>query len=141
MKKIPEIELALATDQICYVIVKAREFEAKELPLGLTQGSNETDDDMMQVLEARRSDPVFRELKTFIDDMNEDEQIDLVALAWVGRGDFSFDEWEEARETAADSRSGPTSNYLLGLPLLPDYLEDALSDLDRSCEGEELGRL
>ena len=48
MKKIPEIELALATDQICYVIVKAREFEAKELPLGLTQGSNETDDDMMQ---------------------------------------------------------------------------------------------
>ena len=93
------------------------------------------------MLEARRSDPVFRELKTFIDDMNEDEQIDLVALAWVGRGDFSFDEWEEARETAADSRSGPTSNYLLGLPLLPDYLEDALSDLDRSCEGEELGRL
>ncbi|HRX35631.1 MAG TPA: DUF3775 domain-containing protein [Aestuariivirga sp.] len=141
MKKIPDIELSLATDQICYIIVRSREFEVKELPSGLTQGSNESDDDMMQVLESRRSDPVFRELRTFINDLNDDQQTDLVALAWVGRGDFDFDEWDEARETAADSRSGPTSDYLLGMPLLPDYLEDALSDLDRSCEGEELGRL
>lgn len=140
MKKIPDIELALATDRICYIIARARQFEAKELPSGLTEGSNETDDDMLQVLESRRSDPVYRELRTFIDDLNEDEQIDLVALAWVGRGDFGFDEWEEARQTAAESRVGPTSTYLLGLPLLADYLEDALSDLDRSCEGEELGR-
>ncbi|MCB1433628.1 MAG: DUF3775 domain-containing protein [Alphaproteobacteria bacterium] len=141
MKKIPDIELSLATDQICYIIVRSREFEVKELPSGLTQGSNESDDDMMQVLESRRSDPVFRELRTFINDLNDDQQTDLVALAWVGRGDFDFDEWDEAREMAADSRSGPTSDYLLGMPLLPDYLEDALSDLDRSCEGEELGRL
>ena len=141
MKKILDIELSLATDQICYIIVRSREFEVKELPSGLTQGSNESDDDMMQVLESRRSDPVFRELRTFINDLNDDQQTDLVALAWVGRGDFDFDEWDEARETAADSRSGPTSDYLLGMPLLPDYLEDALSDLDRSCEGEELGRL
>jgi hypothetical protein len=141
MKKIPDIELSLATDQVCYIIVKSREFEVKELPSGLTQGSNESDDDMMQVLESRRSDPVFRELRSFINDLNDDQQIDLVALAWVGRGDFGFDEWEDARETAAESRSGPTSDYLLGMPLLPDYLEDALSDLDRSCEGEELGRL
>ena len=141
MKKIPDIELSLATDQICYIIVRSREFEVKELPSGLTQGSNESDDDMMQVLESRRSDPVFRELRTFINDLNDDQQTDLVALAWVGRGDFDFDEWDEARETAVDSRSGPTSDYLLGMPLLPDYLEDALSDLDRSCEGEELGRL
>lgn len=112
MKKIPDIELSLATDQVCYVIVKAR-----------------------------RGEPVAAELRNYIDDLNEDEQIDLVALAWVGRGDFDFDEWDEARQTAADQRTGPTSDYLLGMPLLPDYLEDALSDLDRSCEGEELGRL
>ena len=120
MKEPQDIELSLATDQICFIIIKAREFEAKAVP---------------------RNDSAFAELHEFISELNEDQQIDLVALAWVGRGDFTLDDWSEAQQAAADARSGPTADYLLGLPLLPDYLEDALSDLDRSCEGEELGRL
>jgi hypothetical protein len=141
MKEPPDIELSLGTDQICFIIVKSREFEAKDAPSGLTVGSNATDDDMAAVLEMRRNDPVFEELYAFIDDLNEDQQVDLVALAWVGRGDFTIDEWADAQDTAREARSGPTATYLLGLPLLPDYLEDALSDLDRSCEDEEMGRL
>jgi len=120
MKESQDIELSLATDQICYIIVKAREFESKAVA---------------------RNDSAYKELHEFIDDLNEDQQIDLVALAWVGRGDFGLEDWAEAQQAAADARSGPTSEYLLGMPLLPDYLEDALSDMDRSCEGEELGRL
>jgi hypothetical protein len=141
MKEPPDIEMSLATDQICFIIIKGREFEAKEMPSGLTSGSNASDDAMVSVLEMRRNDPVFDELHSFISDLNEDQQIDLVALAWVGRGDFSLDDWAEAQQAAADARSGSTADYLLGMPLLPDYLEDALSDMDRSCEGEELGRL
>jgi hypothetical protein len=141
MREAPDIELSIGIDQICFIIVKAREFEAKDAPSGLTVGSNATDDAMAAVLEMRRNDPVFDELTAFIDDLNEDQQVDLVALAWVGRGDFTIDEWAEAQEAARQARSGPTSAYLLGQPLLPDYLEEALSDLDRSCADEEMGHL
>jgi hypothetical protein len=137
MKQHPDIEFSVSTDQLCFIILKAREFEVKEWPLGLESGSNASDDGMVEVLEARRSDPVFAELRGFIDDLDEDQQIDLVALAWVGRGDYTISEWAEVRAGAAAARDIKTADYLLGMPLLSEFLEDALSDADRSCSDEE----
>src|SRR5882724_11030487 len=105
--EIAEVELSVSTDQVCFIIVKAREFEVKEWPSGLEDGSNGTDDNMIAVLESRRDDPVFAELHQFIAILDEDRQIDLVALAWVGRGDFTAVEWPEARAEAEASRSIP----------------------------------
>jgi hypothetical protein len=137
MKQHPDIEFAISSDQLCFIIIKAREFDVKEWPLGLESGSNASDDGMVEVLEARRSDPVFAELRGFIDALDEDRQIDLVALAWVGRGDFAIGEWTEARAEAATARETNTADYLLGMPLLSEFLEDALSDAGRSCAEEE----
>ena len=58
-----------------------------------------------------------------------------VALAWVGRGDFSAEEWGEAVKEARERRKGPTSEYLLGIPLLASFLEDGLEEFGESCEG------
>ena len=63
----------------------------------------------------------------------------LVALAWIGRGDFEPDEWRSAVAEASERAEGPTWKYLLGMALLPDYLEDALSQFGRSCEDFEAG--
>jgi hypothetical protein len=137
----PDIELSLSTEQACYIIVKAREFDVKEAPSGLTVGSNPGDDGMASVLEMRANDPVFAELRDYINDLNDDQQIDLVALAWVGRGDFDMAEWPEARAAAADAHNERTAEYLLGMPLLADFLEEGLAAAGRSCEDEEIGRL
>ena len=80
-------------------------------------------------------------MKAFIDAMDEDEQCELVALCWVGRGDFSPDEWEDAVAEARSRRQGSTAEYLIGTPLVSDYLEEGLSKFDLSCEGFEMGRL
>jgi hypothetical protein len=64
-----------------------------------------------------------------------------VALAWVGRGDYDISEWKDARKQAAARHNARTAQYLLGIPLLSEFLEDALSDAGRSCEDEEMGRL
>ena len=69
----------------------------------------------------------------FIDDLDVDEQNALVALVWIGRDDFEPEHWEAAVALAAERREQPTSDYLLGMPLLPDYLEEALSSYGRSC--------
>ncbi len=65
----------------------------------------------------------------------------LIALAWLGRGDYTRNDFPQAIRDAQDARTDHTASYLLGIPLLPDYLEEALSQLGHSCESFELGRL
>ena len=78
---------------------------------------------------------IRRELIEFIRDLDVDEAAALVALAWIGRGDFEPDDWRAAVAEAKQRADAPTWKYLLGLELLPNYLEDALSAFGRSCEG------
>ena len=133
--------LSIDPQKICYIILKARAFDGKVEVVEPDPGSNPADEDMREVLEDYDDDATFGELKAIIDTLNEDEQIDLVTLTWIGRGDFSGKEWEDARREAQSARTDHTSGYLLGIPLLGDYLEEALSQLDYSCEDFEMGRL
>jgi len=130
-------ELSIATDKVCFIVVKAREFDAKDLVTEPDPASNPTDDGMISVLEDHKDDPVYREITAFIGALTEDEQVDLVALAWLGRGDGTIEDWPELRAQAASEHNRRTARYLLGLPLLPDYLEEGLSLFGRSCESYE----
>ena len=73
--------------------------------------------------------PVFQELKTMIDDLEPDQQVSLVALMWVGRGDYAAAEWNSAIEQAKDSWNQRTADYLIGTPLVADYLGEGLDQL------------
>lgn len=126
-------ELVLDRSKICWVAEKARELDAQEGVSEPDYGSNATDDGFSQVLEAYSDDATFEELKSIIDDMNWDEQCELVALTWVGRGDFSCDEWTDAVEAARNGHNDHTSLYLLGMPMLCDYLEEGLAAFGMSC--------
>ena len=72
-----------------------------------------------------------QELRELIGDFNSDEAADLVALTWIGRGDFTGDDWQAARREAKERAEGPTERYLLGMPLLGDYLEMGLAAIGR----------
>lgn len=91
---------------------------------------------MLSVLEDHRDDPVVQEITAVIRSMSEDEQIDLVALTWLGRGDGTLDDWDELRAEAARAHNKRTAQYLLGMPLLPDFLDEAAVQFGISCEEE-----
>jgi hypothetical protein len=133
--------LSISPEKVCFIVVKAREFDAKDMVTIPDEASNATDDAMMSVLEDHADDPVVAELRGFIGALTEDEQVDLVALAWLGRGDGMLEDWEDLRAEAARLHNKRTASYLLGMPLLPDHLEDALSLFGRSCEEFEMGHL
>lgn len=133
--------LAISTDKVCFIIVKTREYVAKDVITEADPGSNASDDRMIAVLEDHRNDPSVRELFAAIESLSQDEQIDLVALMWLGRGDGTLPEWAQLRSAAADAHNERTAAYLLGTPLLADYLEEGLSQFGRSCEDFEMGRL
>jgi hypothetical protein len=128
-------------DKICHVVVKARQFDVKEADSDPASGSNASDDGMTDVLEDKRVDPVRRELVAFINGLNIDERCALVALAWIGRGTFDKTEFEAAFKQAHSEHGTRTAQYLLGLPLLGDYLEEAMAAFGENCESFEMGRL
>ncbi len=133
--------LSIATEKICFLIVKAREFDVKDAVTDPDDASNATDDGMISVLEDHGDDPAEEEIRGFIGAMNEDEQIDLVALSWLGRGDGTIGDWDEIRDQAAQAHNKRTAAYLLGIPLLADYLEEALSQFGLSCADVEMQHL
>ncbi len=127
-------DLSISPDKICYIIAKAREFDAKDVVTDPDDSSNATDDAMVSVLEDHPDDPVVQEISAAIFGMSEDEQIDLVALSWLGRGDGTLADWDDLRAEAARAHNKRTAAYLLGMPLLSDYLEEALAQFGKSCE-------
>lgn len=115
----------ISVRKVAHIILRARELEVK---VGRWDGAGDTAD-AETILETRRGDATGDELHTFINDLNVDEQIELVAISWIGRETFSADELAEALQTARDERSGPTADYLMGMPLLSEYLESGLEAL------------
>jgi hypothetical protein len=138
-----EIEpaLTIAPKKVCFIIIKAREFDAKDEVTEDDPGSNPSDDMDAAVLEDHGDDPVLEELTSLINSSSVDEQIDLVALAWLGRDDYTISDWPAVWEEAARAHNERTAEYLLGIPLLADFLEEGLSILGYSCEEFEIGRL
>ena len=134
--------LNINPEKLFFIIVKAREFDAKVPPADSERGDNPIDDAVLEILEDRPDDATEQELIDVLETLNEDEMIDVVALDWLGRGDFGPEDWQAARAQAQE-RLGQAHGvgYLMGTPLLADYLEEAVSRLGYSMEEFELGRL
>lgn len=129
----------ISVETVCRIIIKARQFDVKEgtVEPDSEYASDAPDDGYREVLEDLPDDPVYQELKSFIDGLDVDDQTELVALMWVGRGDFDGSEWRQAVEQARQEPNAKTAEYLLGTPLLADLLSEGLSQYELSCEDFE----
>lgn len=127
-----DVELKVSVSTICYLIEKAREFDVKTASSDPASEPVDDDDVAAAVLEDRPSDPVESELRSVISDLNDSAQVDLVAVMWLGRGDGP-DDFDEARDMAQDAHNERTADYLLGTPMLSDYLEEGMAALGIDC--------
>ncbi len=126
--------LDLNPEIVCFIIDRAHAFQVKEQVVIPEEPTNPGDDWGRQVLADHSSDLTYLELKSTIEDLEPDQQVTLIALMWVGRGDYDVKNWETAVQDAQDSWNTRTANYLIGTPLLADYLSEALDLLGYSCE-------
>ncbi len=129
--------LQIAVEKVSDVIINA-------LALGAVQ--EEGGDDFTEIPDidddlefAPPKEDAHLELKRVIDKFNVEERQNLVALAWLGRGTFSKDEWDEALAQAEELNADRISDYLLNMERLGDYLEEGLSELGYSSEEFETG--
>ncbi|MFQ3595811.1 MAG: DUF3775 domain-containing protein [Sphingomonadaceae bacterium] len=129
--------LDISTETLAWIILKARAFDAQAGVSDPDESSNSADDRFVSVLEGQSDDPTEAELMELIDSLSDDERASLVALAWIGRGDYDAEEWDEVRAMARERRQGSTARYLMEMPLLGDYLEEGAAALGINLSDEE----
>jgi uncharacterized protein DUF3775 len=133
--------LSIPLEKLAYIIVKAREYDAEVAPVDPDTGSNPADDPGRDTLEDTRQNPAYQELVGAINSLTDPERVELLALTWLGRGDYTPREWRDALKEARGIHDENETGYLVGTPLLADYLEEGLSQLGYSIEDYEIGRL
>jgi Protein of unknown function (DUF3775) len=136
-----DLMLTISLEKLAFIITKAREFDVEVPSVDEDSGSNPSDDADRDVLESTGDNPTYQELVDALNSLNDPERIELLALTWVGRGDYSKEEWLDALEEASRIHDEKETDYLIGTPLLADYLKEGLSQLGYSVEDFEVGRL
>lgn len=126
--------LDLNPQTVCQLIERAREFHAKEEVVIPNEPTGPGDSDALQVLADHVDDATYQELKEKIEDLEPDQQVTLVALMWLGRGDFELEDWASALAQARESWTPRTADYLIATPLVADYLQEGLTQLGYSCD-------
>jgi hypothetical protein len=125
-----EFDLGISLESIAAIVDAARAVQEGE-----ESGAVAREEDEEEGLDAEDEENMDEDaLRAFIADLNEDEQASLIALAWLGRGDYSGEEWEEARTLAKERNIRDPSEYLLGIEMLGDMLEEGLAELGLSLE-------
>lgn len=140
---IPEPPDSLAIDRgaLSFIVLKAKAYDALVAPDDVTDASDSVDDRFVDALEDEPDNPTQRELRSAIASLDVDGKASLVALTWLGRGDYDADEWDDALQAARERAQGSTARYLMGIPLLGDYLEEGSSKLGVSLVEEEIDGL
>jgi hypothetical protein len=128
--------LNINSETVCFIIAKAREFQVKEEIVIPEVPLSPSGDWAQQILADHADDPCAREVVQAARDLEPDQQAELVALMWLGRGDYDLSEWDAAVKDATESMEDITEpgNYLLAHPLVADFLLDGLDKHGLSCE-------
>ena len=125
-------------DTICRIIVRAREWDA-QVPANDPDEVDEDEpvatDDEFDVMIDEKNDSVEEEIAAILDDLAEDQLYEVLALAWIGRGTFEAEDWDDAIEAAGDGEDEDVIDQLMDMPMLAAYLEAGLAAFDMSCEG------
>lgn len=137
----PPADFAIDRETLAFIILKARAFDALVGADDPSDASDSVDDRFVDALEDEADNPTQRELRAAIAGLNSDACAQLVALAWLGRGDYEAAEWGEAVEAARSRAETSTARYLMGIPLLADFIEDGADKLGISLAADEVAGL
>lgn len=125
-----DFDLGISLESVAAIVDAARAVQESE-----ESGADAREEEDEEGLDADDDENMDEDaLRAFIAELNEDEQASLIALAWIGRGDYTGEEFEEARTLAKERNIRDAAEYLLGIELLADMLEEGLDELGLSLD-------
>jgi hypothetical protein len=121
-------------ETICFLIDKAHEFQSQEGVVLPELPEIPTEDWVLEALAEHAEDPCLNEVQEVLGEMSPRQRAEVVAVMWLGRGDFEADDWEAAVEDALEGYSERAAEYLLAHPTVAEDLNEGLLELGYSCE-------
>ena len=132
------MELETPLETICRIIVRAREWDAQvpaQDPDEVDDDDPVSQDDQYDVMIDEKNTSVEEEIAGILDELADDQILEVLALAWIGRGTFEPEDWDDAIEAADDGEDDDAIDQLMDMPMLAAYLESGLAAFDLSCDG------
>lgn len=128
----------LKPEEAGFIIVKMRATEEQvELDRATHDGFVPHGDEAALLTDEKVQAVDNEELNSAIDGLSMEAQCELIALAWLGRGDYTASDYAQAVSDAKGRWNPRTADYLGGMAMLADYLEEGLSALDYDIEAAE----
>jgi hypothetical protein len=127
------IAMNISEKSVRHLILLARAYDSKEQVDGFERDDDSAETDAVNTLTTGDNDPIRTQLEDWLSSLDEEAQAELVALYWIGRGDIEGSAFSSAVSEARARRTTPTADYLLGAPLMGDYIElglDAVIEAD-----------
>ena len=132
-------ELRISTEKVCAFIEAAREVAGK-VPSTAGDRTTTGDDSRLESIVDEPgenfypSDDRRHQMAEFVAGLNIEEQTELLALIWLGRGDYDIAEWDDALAEAEARIAARDPDYMIGDPALPQYLGDGLEAFGWTCD-------
>jgi hypothetical protein len=104
--------LTIPIEKLADIIAKAAECDAEPLTMDEIAGKAS-----------------YQRLNNALESLSNFERSEVLALAWLGRGDYLREEWREAVEEAHRNGSDSLMEYAVGRPSLCDCLKEGLREL------------
>ena len=127
------VNITMPIETLAQIIAKAREMEAD-----IEEDEDiETEDEDLAEGEAELLSEEEDAVEDFDDDqltdllagLSDDQLAELLALIWVGGGDYGEEDWDEALSRARALNDNDVLTHLLGADDLSDLIEDGLIEL------------
>ena|SRR5690554_483372 len=125
-------------DVVCRLIELAQSFHVREAVSIPDEGGNATDDWSQAMLADHEDNTSYVEFESIVKDLDPDHQQQVVALLWLGRGDYALEEWNAIVQQAKEQWTPETARYLIGHPLLADHLREGLELHGHECDRETI---
>jgi hypothetical protein len=129
------VRMHIRQETLSSLVALAREFQAKEEVCIPQDQDSPSEDWALQVLADHGNDYSVGEFRSIVSDFSERQRAELVALMWLGRGDFSVEEWEQAVDEALGDFSVRAAEYVLAHPMVSDDLQEGMIAL--GLEGDD----
>lgn len=130
--------LRIPLDKLCVIITMARQSLGREAPESDFVPMDGSDSEGAPLPSSEEYDEAGQlPLFDYVDALNGDELADLLALVWVGGGEFSGGDWPEAVAAAEEELAdGDGVAEILQDPTLPGDLIAGLEALGYDCPEE-----
>lgn len=131
--------MELNQETVCGLILQIRQYDGKEQEVDPEDSSNPSDTEADDVpykdtLESGPEDSIEQVIRAELHAMNEEELREMVALVWIGRGDYDGEQFTTAKAEAGRREDIDTVDYLLQEPLLADHLANGLAAIGQPCD-------